>query len=97
MSTTSPFLTPEQLQALLDGPAGKPPAGILPNLENPPNLDTYLVVTVALTLTFGTLAVLLRLYTKLLILRSFACEDCKYARLPMVLQVSTDALQMPSH
>ncbi|KOS22246.1 hypothetical protein ESCO_001456 [Escovopsis weberi] len=32
-----PHLTPEQQQAVLDGPAMVPPNGTTPNLENPPN------------------------------------------------------------
>lgn len=52
-----------------------PPAGIIPNFQNPPNLDVFIALTIALCVTFGTLAVLLRMYTKLFILRALAWED----------------------
>lgn len=77
MSLPAAITTPEQLQTLLSGPAGKPPAGIVTNFEDPPNLSTFLIVTVVLTEAAGSLAVLLRMYTKLFITRSIAYEDCK--------------------
>lgn len=72
-------LTPEQTQELLDGPAGTPPAGVSPNFENPPNLHVVLILTLTLALVFGTLAVIMRTHTKLLIIRSFVYEDCKFS------------------
>ena len=65
------------LQALLDGPAGRPPLGIVPNFQHPSNLDAIVFPTVAICLTTTTLAVLARLYTRLFLLRSIAREDCK--------------------
>lgn len=68
--------TPEQVQALLNGPARAPPAGVPPNLENPPNLNHYLIITLVLCVLFSTLAVLIRMYTKFFLIRSVAYEDC---------------------
>ncbi len=81
MATVTTTPTPEQLQALLNGPAGKPPAGVLPNFQNPPNLNAFLILTLTLVLTFGTLAILMRMYTKLFIIRSVAYEDCTFTQL----------------
>ena len=64
-------------QMLLNGPAGTPPAGVISNFENPPNLDVYLYLTLSLCLAFTSLAVCARIYTKILLLRSVRYEDCK--------------------
>ncbi len=81
MATVTTTPTPEQLQALLNGPAGEPPAGVLPNFQNPPNFNTFLILTLTLVLTFGTLAILMRMYTKLFIIRSVDYEDCTFTQL----------------
>ena len=77
MSTAS-----EQAQTalftLLEGPAMSPPAGVLPNFRNPPNLNLYVTLTIALCISFATLAVLLRMYTKVFVVRVLAWEDCKF-------------------
>ena len=73
--------TPEQVQAalrtLLEGPAMSPPPGILPDFHNPPNLNIFVALTITLCVTFATVAVLLRMYTKVFILRALAWEDCR--------------------
>ena len=82
MATPTTAPTPEQLHALLNGPAGTPPAGVVPSPQNPPNLNASLIVTLTLVLTFGTLAVFMRMYTKVFIIRSVAYEDCTFPQLP---------------
>lgn len=74
-STGNP--TSGQLQTLLDGPAVKPPAGITSSLDHPPNIDTFYYLTIALCVSFASLAVMLRVYTKLVLIRSIAYEDCE--------------------
>ena len=85
MTTPSTSLNPEQLQKLLNGPAGTPPVGVMPNLNDPPNLDTYVILTISICMTLATIAVLLRMYTKILITRSLAYEDCKWLYLISVM------------
>lgn len=63
------------LRTLLEGPAMSPPAGVIPNFHDPPNLDVFVALTITLCVTFATLAVLLRMYTKVFILRALAWED----------------------
>ncbi|CAD6593760.1 MAG: hypothetical protein ASARMPRED_007916 [Alectoria sarmentosa] len=79
MASSTTAMTPEQaqaaLQTLLEGPAMSPPAGTIPNFHDPPNLDAFVALTIALCVTFGTLAVVLRMYTKVFILRALAWED----------------------
>ena len=83
MASPYPSPTPDQLeialQKLLNGPAGTPPAGIVPNFDNPHNPAVLLYVTVGLTLGFATCAVIIRIYTKHFLLRSMGSEDCKYS------------------
>lgn len=73
--------TTAPIQTLLNGPAGTPPAGVVPNFQDPPNLNAFLILTLTLVLTFGSLAVLMRMYTKLFIIRSVAYEDCTVPQL----------------
>lgn len=67
----------EQLQKLLNGPAEKPPAGVLPDFNDPSSLHKYVVVTLTLCMTFSTVAFSLRMYTKAFLIRSMAYEDCE--------------------
>ena len=67
------------MQALLDGPAAKPPEDVLPNFQNPPNLRADFTICVALCLSIETIAVAIRLYAKIRLLKSPAYEDCKSA------------------
>ena len=76
MSTTAAGLTTDEFQVLLNGPAGKPPAGVLPNFTDPPNLTALFILTLTVTQTLATLAVVLRVYTKWSIIRSLGYEDC---------------------
>ena len=86
MASSPTTLTPEQSQAalrtLLEGPAMSPPPGVIPNFHNPPNLNAFVIMTVVLCFAFATLAVLLRIYTKIYILRALAWEDCRLSTLP---------------
>ena len=84
MAAPAPSLTPGQshaaLESLLDEPAGLPPAGITPNFDTPRNHNTVQYVTSALTISFATCAVLIRIYTKRRLLRSTNYEDCRCPR-----------------
>ena len=72
-------LTAEQLQmeALLNGPAGQPPAGILPDFQKRAGLETVLWVTIALSFALPSLALLICIYTRHFILHSMGYDDCK--------------------
>ncbi len=75
-STNSPEVHAE-LNELLNGPAGKPPMDVVTNFHNPPNLDAVFIATTTLCASVAALAVLIRLYTKLVLIRSIAYEDCE--------------------
>lgn len=65
-------------QAKLNGPAMAPPPGAVPNFVDPPNLDHIVILVLTLCMSFSTIAVLLRMYTKLFVLRKIAFEDCMF-------------------
>ena len=75
---TSPTQVQAELRTLLEGPAMSPPAGVIPDFDHAPNLDIYVAMTITLCVIFATLAVLLRIYTKVFILRVLAWEDCRF-------------------
>ena len=76
MSTPTALLTLEQLRELLNEPAGTPPLHVQPNFDNPTSLHAYVVLTLVLSLTISTVAVIVRMYTKLRIIQSLVVEDC---------------------
>ena len=57
-------------------PAGVPPPGVTPNLVNPFYLRTDHTVTFSLCLAVSTIAVALRFFTKLYLMKQFRAEDC---------------------
>lgn len=75
MSGPAAQLSPQQLEALLNGPAGPPPPGVRPDFDNPANLNGLFILTLTLCLVFAGFAVLMRIYTKLFLIRSWDYED----------------------
>ena len=75
MTTVKP--TPQEVQALLNGPAGVPPPGTVPDFVNPPDFLYGVIVTLVLTLSVSTIALVTRIYTKLRLIKSLDIEDCK--------------------
>jgi hypothetical protein len=86
----------EQLQAKLNGPAMVPPPGTTPNFVNPANLNHVVVLTLILCMVFSTLAVAMRMYTKLFIIRKTAFEDCMSLRRATLSWSDTDVPQTSS-
>ena len=78
MATPTTALTPELVQLMLHGPAGTPPKGVVPNFENPSNLNVIVAIALVFCVGFAFLAVLIRMYTKLFLIRSLAYEDCEF-------------------
>ena len=81
-------LTPAQLNDLLDGPAGKPPAGVDSNTQNPENLESVIITVLVVTMSITVLAVTTRLYSKIRVMHSFGLEDCEL--LPTLLPMAKD-------
>ncbi len=70
-------LSPEQLQALLNGPAGVSHTGVY-NLANPDNQNSLVVGLAIGSLALTTILVLLRAYSRLVIVKRAKLEDCAY-------------------
>ena len=77
MATLTTALTPELVQSILNGPAGTPPVGVTPNFDNPPNTNRFVIITLVFCVLLASLAVLVRMYTKIFLIRSIEYEDCK--------------------
>ncbi len=72
-----PYLPKEEQELLLAGPALAPPAGIVANFENPPNGNGIAHATFVICLFFATFSFLVRMYARLVGLRSVRVEDGK--------------------
>ncbi len=66
----------ELLEAHLNGPAMAPPPGLHSNFKDPSNLKVYFIITLVFCTTFSTVAVLVRMYTKIFLIRKVLVEDC---------------------
>ncbi len=76
-------LSPEERQALFNGPALAPPPGVISNLENPPNNNAAGNITLALCIFLSTIAVCNRTYANY-VLSKPRLPDCKpYPPLPI--------------
>lgn len=64
------------LQALLNAPAMKPPPGVHPNFADRSNLQQIVIAVLTFYMVLATLFILMRMCTKLFILRKVVLEDC---------------------
>lgn len=63
------------IDAILDEPAMEPPPGVQSNFENPANLSHPELAW--LQLIISTAVVVMRVYTKLGVVRKMLAEDCE--------------------
>ncbi|KAI1738411.1 hypothetical protein F4680DRAFT_450163 [Xylaria scruposa] len=68
-------LPPAQQQAILNGPAPAPPAGVVPTLDHPPNDNVLCLIIMTILLVIATLAFILAVYAKLFYIKKFYVED----------------------
>lgn len=59
-------------------PTAEPPEGTLSNFVNPPSLDSQSKIITGLMLSITIIILLLRLYTRVRIMRSWGADDCKF-------------------
>jgi hypothetical protein len=57
-------------------PAATPPDGITPNFVDPPSVGYQQTTTNIVVLVIMIIVVLLRLYTRIFIVKSFGYDDC---------------------
>jgi hypothetical protein len=58
-------------------PAMKPPLGVVPNFDNPPNHDTATKVILSICTAVTTILIAIRLYVKIRLIKIYNIEDCK--------------------
>ncbi|KAF2963675.1 hypothetical protein GQX73_g9912 [Xylaria multiplex] len=69
------LLPPAQQEAILNGPALPPPAGVVPNLESPLNGNTLCIAIIAFLFFVATSALALMIYVKLFHVKRVYLED----------------------
>lgn len=76
MSSLTSTSQAESLAILMNGPAGSPPPGITPNFDNRSDINRLSANAIlGICVGLSTLAVAIRTYVKLILLRSMAWED----------------------
>ncbi|KAI1098688.1 hypothetical protein F4804DRAFT_350120 [Jackrogersella minutella] len=69
-------MAPDQLEALLNGPALAPPPGVIPQLENFPSYSVAGRSITIVCIAVATLAIAMRFYTRIRILHQICYADC---------------------
>lgn len=69
--------SPSLPQSALDGPSLAPPPGVVPNFEDPWNLNEISHMTNAICLLATIVAVLIRVYAKVVCSKRAHIEDCQ--------------------
>ena len=75
-------LTSAQREAILNGPAGYPPAGKTPNLSDPPNMHAVGRIVHLVLFIVASLCFIIRIYTKACVVRHVRMSDCEHFSLP---------------
>ncbi len=73
-----PYLSLDEQDSILSGPALPAPGSEVSNLKNPPNKETLGLVVIAVCLILSTVVLYIRVHTKVFYERKFRIEDCKY-------------------
>lgn len=59
-------------------PVSTPPAGVVQNLEDPPNDNKLALGVIATCITLSTVFALLRVYSRVFCAQKVRLEDCKH-------------------
>lgn len=85
-----PYLSAEDAEAMLNGPALEPPEGVVPNYENRSTALEVLYASLSLVLLVAISAAGLRAYSRIYVVKKVRIEDGKYSVRPPVVIASTD-------
>ena len=77
--TAVPTSLPTFLPPGLSCPGLQPPEGVIPNFTNPPSLENIQIAATVVCIALATLATVLRMYTKMFIIKAIGWEDCEYS------------------
>jgi hypothetical protein len=69
-------MSPDELQKLMEGPAMKPPHGVVSNFDDPPDMNLLFTILMITAMVIGTPFVMIRLYTNWFLRRKVLVEDC---------------------
>lgn len=70
-------VSPDEHEALLQGPAATPPPGLTSNLTDPPNQRAASYFVIIFFGLLATSALVVRLYTRVIILRRVKVAECE--------------------
>ena len=73
-------------------PAVAPPDGVTPNFENPDSLDSLARITVYAALPITFVILLLRLYVRARVQRSWGADDCKICLVDEIMKAANRKL-----
>ncbi|KAI1074443.1 hypothetical protein F5B20DRAFT_563736 [Whalleya microplaca] len=68
-------LSPNELEAALNGPALQPPPGITPDFDNPPNRNAAALAAIIVCLTLPTISAILYTYGRVFYVKIFHVSD----------------------
>lgn len=68
-------MSPEELQRIMEGPAMRPPPGVIPNFTDPEDSNKKITILCAVAAVIGTPFVCIRLYTRWALIRKVVFED----------------------
>lgn len=71
----------ELLKKILEGPGLKPPPNVIPNLINPPTKQHINLLCQVTCLTLSSVFVLIRMYTKIYVMKNHGWEDGMHYRI----------------
>lgn len=66
-----------QMEKMLEGPAALPPLGVHQHVTNTSDMQIWFDICIGICISIAGLFTLMRLYTKLVILRMTDLSDCK--------------------
>lgn len=73
-------------EAILDGPALRPPPGVVSHLDDPPNNNGLAIGVTTACLALGTCFALVRAYSRLFCVKRLFVEDCMVMN-PLILMI----------
>lgn len=76
MAELIPYLSPQEQEAILDGPALAPPEGVIPQFDNPPNNNALAHGVLSACVAISTVCLLIRAYARVFLFKQLKIEDC---------------------
>ena len=92
-----PYINPEDQARILEGPALTPPIGVEPNFRGSANKNAIAYAVFSLNLVIGTVAFMVRAYSRLFILKKIRLEDgTVYPTVLPKLRAVSNSISLPA-